>query len=139
MTTQALFDLANKHHHMLLEPPADGKIDSVSIRLPSGICAVFVGKTENKKEYREKLGHEMGHCEKNAFYTKLSAPTTREKCEESANRWQYENMVPEDELNAAFRAGIRTPWELSDLFDLPESVVVAAHNYYTHIKHALTR
>lgn len=130
MTTAALFALAESHGHFVMSTPSDGKIDSISIVLPSGVCAIMLKQSGiSEKEYRDHAGHEVGHCEKNAFYTKLSAPTTREKCEESANRWQYEHMVPVGDLLDAIRSG-KALWELSDLFCLPEQTVAAAYNYY---------
>ena len=131
MTTSALFALAHAHGHMILPPPSDGKIDSISIVLPTGTCAIILNADGiSEKDYRDHAGHEVGHCEKGAFYTRLSAPTTREKCEETANRWQYENMVPFCDLDAALKSGYKTPWELSDIFNLPERTVLAAIDYY---------
>lgn len=131
MTTQALFALSAAHGHLYINPKKVDGIDSAAVLLPSGRCAWTVSKHgTNSKEYRNKVSHEIGHCEKRAFYTRLSAPTTRGKCEESARRWQYEKMVPCEELISAFDRGIRTAWELAEEFDMPEDFVKKAVEYY---------
>lgn len=135
MTTEALFGIAENSGHLVLPPP-DGaeKLDSAAVLLPSGVCALMVRSAGlNRKAYRERLGHELGHAEEHAFYTKLSAPACRGRCEEMAKRWQYRNMVPLDELCRVMEVGIRTAWELSDYFDLPEPLIREAVAYYREI------
>lgn len=135
MTTEALLELAEKSGHLLLPPPKGLKtLDSAAVLLPSGTCALMVREAGvDRKAYRERLGHEVGHAEEHAFYTRLSAPTCRDKCEGMAKRWQYRNMVPLDELCRVMAAGIRTAWELSDYFELPEPLIREAVAYYREI------
>lgn len=131
MSTQALFCLAERHGHIYIPPTETGGIPAMSACLPSGVCGWTVdGRGLTRKEFRDRSSHEIGHCEKGAFYTRRAAPTTREKCEESARRWQYENMVTRDGLERAVKSGRRTLWELSDYFDLPETLIAGAIWYF---------
>lgn len=65
-----------------------------------------------------------------AFYTRLSAPTTKEKCEEQARRWQYENMVSLNDLVSAIQDGCREAWQIAERLDVPEKLVRGAEAYY---------
>lgn len=135
MTTRELFELSNRRGYLYIPPKETGGIKSLSICLPSGICGWTVdGRGLTRKEFRDKTSHEVGHCEKGAFYTRMAAPTTREKCEESARRWQYENMIGRDALERAVKSGRKTAWELSDYFDLPEYLIVGAMRYFSEIR-----
>lgn len=131
METAALIALSEKRGYLTAPPIPEKRVRSVSFELPSGTLAWIVDPDGiTSREYRDRVSHEIGHCEKRAFYTRLSAPTTRGKCEESARRWQYEKMVPCEELISAFDRGIRTAWELAEEFDMPEDFVKKAVEYY---------
>ena len=135
MTTRDLFALSRKQGHLYIAPKDCGGIPSLSVCLPSGRCAWTVnGRGMKRAEYRDRVSHELGHCEKGAFYTRLSAPTCRGKCEELARRWQYENLIGKDALDAAVRAGVTTTWELADRFELPENLIVGAIRYFSEIR-----
>ena len=51
-----------------------------------------------------------------------------------ARRWQYEHMIGKDGLEKAYRSGARTTWELSEYFDLPETLIIGAVHYLTEIR-----
>ena len=135
MTTAELFRLSAKRGYYYIPPSQTGGIPSLSVCLPSGVCGWTVnGRGLKRKDYRDRVSHEIGHCERGAFYTRLSAPTCRGKCEESARRWQYEHMIGKDALDDAFRRGITALWELSELFDLPEDLIAGAVRYFADVR-----
>ena len=135
MTTRQLFELSNRRGYLYIPPKETGGIKSLSVCLPSGVCGwTGDGSGMTRKEFRDRSSHEIGHCEKGAFYTKLSAPTCRGKCEEMARRWQYENMIGKDALERAVKGGRNTAWELSDYFDLPESLILGAIRYFSVVR-----
>ena len=135
LTVKELFRLSAKRGYYYIPPSQTGGIRSLSVCLPSGVCGWTVnGRGLKRKDYRDRVSHEIGHCEKGAFYTRLSAPTCRGKCEESARRWQYEHMIGRDELERAVRSGKKTPWELADYFDLPEYLILGAIRYFEEIR-----
>ena len=129
--TEELYAYAEEKGVIVLEPPPDGTIDSMAMLSPRGTPVVFFrpdGLTA--KDKNERLSHEIGHCRENAFYTVLSAPTTRAKCEEQANRWSYRRMIPLEKLLDCFSRGITTLAELSDELSVPENMIVRAVEYY---------
>lgn len=135
MTTRDLFALSKKKGYLYIAPKDCGGIPSLSVCLPSGRCAWTVnGRGMKRAEYRDRVSHELGHCERGAFYTRISAPTCRGKCEEMARRWQYEHMIGKEALDAAFRAGLKTTWELAEFFDLPEYLIIGAVHYFEEIR-----
>ena len=135
MSTRELFRLSEQRGHIYISPKETGGIPAMSACLPSGVCGWTVnGRGLKRKEYRNRVGHEIGHCEKGAFYTRISAPTCRGKCEESARRWQYENQIGREDLERAVRSGRKTLWELSDYFDLPETLILGAIRYFREVR-----
>lgn len=137
LTTAELFRLSAERGYLYIPPSETGGIPSLSVCLPSGVCGWTVnGRGLRRREYRDRVGHEIGHCERGAFYTKLSAPTCRGKCEEEARRWQYEHQIGRAELERAVKSGRRTLWELSDYFDLPETLVAGAVRYFREVRRA---
>lgn len=130
-TTQSLFDLSERHGHLYLEPLKDSPINSVALLLPSGRTAWTVNpEGMTNKQLRDHISHELGHAEEHAFYTRISAPTCRDKCEENARRWQYRKMVPLEDLISAVNRGVKTTWDLSELFEMPEDFIEKAFEYY---------
>lgn len=81
-------------------------------------------------EEKVKLGHELGHCETGSFYNEHATLDMRKKHEIRANRWAYKKLVPEDELLEAITKGYREPWELAEYFDVTESFLRDALDYY---------
>lgn len=57
---------------------------------------------------------------KNAFYNISSTFETRERQEERATRWAVHELVPADELKAAFDEGYTEIWQLAEYFDVSE-------------------
>lgn len=131
MTTQELLELSDRRGYLHLPADAAGGIDALAVQLPSGRCAWAVERSGiSTAVYRDKVSHELGHCERSAFYTRFSAPTTREKCEQAAKRWQYRNMVPLSALASAIRDGDREAWQIAERIDLPERLIREAVRYY---------
>lgn len=135
MTTEGLLELARRHNHVIVPPPREATIDSCALVMPDGIVAVLVDeeRCQTKAEYREKLSHELGHAERHAFYTRLSAPAARLRAEETARRWSWRTMVPPDELFRQMERGLRTPWELAEYFNVPQKMVTEAVTYYRDV------
>jgi hypothetical protein len=131
VTTDELLEYSDAEGFLHLPAWAAGGIPALSVQLASGRCAWAVEERGlTRAQYREKASHEIGHCARHSFYTRLSAPTTREKCEEAARRWSYRKMVSLDDLAAAFRDGDREAWQIAERLDVPEQMVRAAAAYY---------
>ena len=100
----------------------------VSLSTPDSI-AIDVDKLETTSEEKAVLGHELGHCMTGSFY-RINTFETRERMEARANRWVIKNLLPWRKLREAVYAGITTPWELAEYFNLPEQFINKSIEYY---------
>ena len=129
--TEDLLAFAEKRGYPVLEPPPDGILDSVAIISPRGTKCIFQrqnGKSE--AEINHGLAHELGHCEEDAFYTELTPPAGRLRCEGLAKRWSYRRMVPLTAIMEAIQKKEAEPWQIAEKLCVPESLVLEAVEYY---------
>lgn len=132
MTTEALYRYANRRGHMVLELRYQ-TIVSASVQLPDGQCCIGMDRRRLRTDAEEKtaLLHELGHCERGAFYTRSSPVDNRAKCEEMANRWAIKKELTYRKLLRAMRAGCTEPWQLAEYFSVTEDMIRKAYEYYT--------
>lgn len=129
--TEELYAYAEEQGYPVLEPPPGGTIDSMAMISPRGTpCIFFRSDGYTAAEQNERLSHEIGHCEEGAFYTILSAPTARGKCEEQARRWSYRKMVPLSAIMEGLSHGLRDVNEFSEFLEVPPQMVAEAVEYY---------
>ena len=76
------------------------------------------------------LAHELGHVETGAFYSRGASDLDRRRAELRAERWAIRHLISREDLLAAICDGCRTPWDLSEYFNLPERVVRSALALY---------
>ena len=102
----------------------------------SGGCHIAIDrrKVESSADEKHKLAHEIGHCETGAVYSRSMPYETMERCEERARRWAIENCLPIDELKIAMAAGLSETWQLAEWYDLPETFITDALQYYKEAK-----
>lgn len=85
---------------------------------------------ETEAEERVHLAHEIGHCEKGAFYNPYSELDIRARHELRADRWAIKKLVPIDELQSALKSGITEKWELAEHFNVTEKFICKAIDFY---------
>ena len=128
---EELYAYAEERGYPVIEPPKDGTIDSMAMLSPRGTpCIFFRPDGYTAQEQNERMVHEIGHCEELAFYTILSAPTCREKCEEKARRWSYRKMVPLSAILDGLSRGLRDVYDFSEELEVPPQMVADAIEYY---------
>lgn len=76
------------------------------------------------------LAHELGHVETGAFYTRDASGLDRRRAELRADRWAIRHLISREDLLAALRSGVSSPWDLSEYFNLPERVIREALAFY---------
>lgn len=105
---------------------------SMSVMSPNGECFIGVDPMllESERDEREKLAHELGHCETGAFYNIFSPYDIREKCEHRADCRAIELLVPKRSLIELLGSGRTEPYELAELFDVSEELMRRALSYY---------
>lgn len=95
--------------------------------------AVFLDFTQIKSTrlLRGICCHEMGHVATGALHKVDSPFELAERSEYRANRWMAEQYLTEESFREAFSAGYTELWQLSEYFDLPETDVQKAMDYWT--------
>ena len=132
MDILALYQLADDHNidvdWFLLN-----EAESLSAELPDGSCVIAIDPTKirSQAEHKVKLGHELGHCVKGAFYNPSSPWDIRQRHENRADRWEIQQLIPFEDMQAAFHEGCVTPWDLAERFGVTEAFIKKAFEYYT--------
>ena len=131
MTLKALYDIAEQDNIDVYSFQMN-ECESISL-LQNGECFIAIDPFRLKSETDEKikLAHELGHCEKGAFYNQYATCDIREKHERRANIWVIKKLVPKDKLIKANKSGFgENRWELSQYFDVTEDTMQFALDYY---------
>ena len=76
------------------------------------------------------LAHELGHVETGAFYTRDASGLDRRRAELRADRWAIRHLISREDLLAALRSGVSSPWDLAERFSLPEPLIREALSLY---------
>lgn len=76
------------------------------------------------------LAHELGHCEKGAFYNRYSKLDLKSRHERRAWTWAIKQLLPVDSLHQTIHEGNSEPWQLAEYFDYPQWFVEMALDYY---------
>jgi len=107
------------------------KVESMSVMLDDE-CAIGINPLLLRSEREEmlKLAHELGHCVLGAFYNEYSPFDIRAKHERRADEWAIKKLVTKDEFIDAVKSGNTEPWQLAEVFDLPEQLIRKAAQIY---------
>ena len=96
---------------------------------PAG-CHIAMRKGLPENLERVALAHELGHCERGAFYNRWSKFDLRERCERKADKRAIELLVPKEDLEFAFAQGYCTFFALAEYFGVTEKFIRKAVFYY---------
>ena len=131
MKTNELYDLAENNSIPVYSFNLP-LTSSVSISDKDGNCAIGIDPfaIQTTSDERVFLAHELGHCITGSFYNRYSDFDIRAKHEHRADKWAIKKLVPEDELQNAFKQGIVEPWNLAEYFNVTEDFIIKAVNYY---------
>lgn len=108
-----------------------------AIALPDGVIGLNPDKVDTTAGETVCLAHEMGHCLTGTFYSADDDVYRKGRCEQRADRWAMERLVPLGELKAALRRGVSRPYELAEHFGVTEEFVCKCLEYYHEAKGAL--
>ena len=110
------------------------RAESLSAELPDGHCVIAIdpSKLRSAAEHKVKLAHELGHCERGAFYNPASPWDIRQRHENKANKWAIQKLIPEDELQAAVADGCTEVWDLAERFGVTEDFMRKAICWYRY-------
>lgn len=131
MTITELYDIAEQDGIDVYSFQMN-ECESMSL-LQNGDCYIAIDpfKLHSDTDEKEKLAHELGHCETGAFYNEYAKCDIREKHERRANIWAIKKLVPKDKLIKAIQSGFgENRWELSEYFGVTEDLMQFALYYY---------
>ena len=107
--------------------------NNTAISTPDGFIGMDVDRLEDSAGELVCLAHEMGHCLTGSFYTLDSDRHQRQRCEERADRWAMETLVPLNDQKRALEMGLRHH-ELAELFGVTEEFLEKCLWYYREAK-----
>ena len=125
MTLYELYDIAENNN---IDVDYFPMRKAVSLSIENAI-AIDVDKLNSSADEKACLAHELGHCLQGAFYN-INTLETRGRMEYKADKWAITHLLPYPEFQTALTNGITTPWELAEYFNLPESFIKKAFDYY---------
>lgn len=128
------YDYCKAHHVDVI--PYDGcPQPGATIRF-QGNYAIFLDftKIRSTRLLRSVCCHELGHAATGALHKVDSPYELVERNEYRARRWVTEHYLTEEDFRSAFQDGCRELWQLVEYFDLPESDVEWALNFWTQSK-----
>ena len=135
-----MFDISDfydycKENHVDVIPYTGCPQPGATVR-DQGFYAVFLdfSKIHSTRLLRGVCCHELGHIATGALHKVDSPYELVERSEYRAARWVTENYLTEEAFRDAFRAGYVELWQLSEYFDLPESVIKDALTYWKERK-----
>lgn len=97
-----------------------------------GTSAIVLSEDHIASEANETvyLAHELGHCMTGAFYNIFSPMCHPGRCENRANIWAIKRLVAKEKLENAICLGTTDVWELAEHFNVTESFMAKAVEYY---------
>lgn len=109
----------------------DGKCDSVIVS-DGEHYGIFldIGKVQTPMQEKMAVTHEWAHYRTGSTYSINADETVRKQAERRADKAQIRRLVPKADLAAAVADGRTEPWELAEIFGVPESFMCQAIQYY---------
>ena len=98
----------------------------------SDYVVIDSAQVKSSVDEKMKLGHEIGHCITGGLYLHNSPYSVKKKCENRADKWAIERLVPLEELNNAAHDGYTEIWELAEHFDVTEDFVKKSLCWYLY-------
>lgn len=130
-----LFDLYDRAEEQGIEVDDVPMRALVSASFPEGWIALDTSKIQSASEEKTILAHEISHIETGSFYNIYSRYDLKSKCEYKANAHAIQLLIPQSQLQKAYRHGITEIWDLADHFGVTEDFVRQAVEYYAAHKH----
>lgn len=104
--------------------------ESLSEPIGNGAIAIDPFRITSSADEKVKLAHELGHCERGAFYNPYTSFDIVARHENRADTWAIKKLVPKDELNDAVLNGRIELWELAEYFGVTEPFMQKAISLY---------
>lgn len=111
------------------------KVAALSVCDDDGDCIIAIDfrKAASSAERKVIMAHELGHCERGAFYNQYSDFDIRSRHEYRADKWAVQQITPYDELIDACKQGYKERWQLADYFGVTEDFICRAFEIYRNM------
>ena len=129
-TINDLYKIAARHDILLESLPLHQADSVVVCQDDDYIIAMNSSRRYTGANQKTMLAHELGHCATGSLYNEKTPIITRSKCERRADEWAIKLLIPRDKLCWALRNGYKESWELADFFDVHESLIRKAIEFY---------
>jgi hypothetical protein len=121
MTNESLFSFAaSRGHEELFLHLTENK----AITVEADRFYIALAKNLSRTEEKELAAHELSYCEYGGTYCRFSKYGLKAQAEYRANKCAYYQLVSPDEITECVRAGIVTPWELAEHFEVSNEFMV---------------
>lgn len=106
------------------------RAESLSVQF-GDLCAICIDPTKlrDSVDEREKLAHELGHCETMSFYSPSTPFETVGRCEAKAERWSIKKLAPKSEIQRLINEHLDS-WEIAERLGVSEDFLRRAWEYY---------
>lgn len=133
MTVESLYVFADENNIPVIPFPL-GDLEAMSYMDGSGHSYIGIDpeRISSKQDEKLKLAHELGHAMQGAYYNVYATCDVWQKQENKADRWAFEHLVTEKEINEAVDRGFVENWQLAELFDLPPKTMARICHYYKY-------
>lgn len=109
-----------------------GNTDAATIKFKNDFGLFLdVQKVHTLRQEKEAVAHEWAHIVEDATYCVDAPPAIRQKAELRAERRTIKKLLPVERLRAAMQNGITEVWELAEFFNVSESLIMDAVEFYT--------
>lgn len=112
------------------------KCGSISLLMGEN-CYIGIDKDTPESELTERCAHELGHCEKGAFYNRFSPFDIVSRHEARADKWAIEKLCPEDELVEQLEQNVDSIYRLAQHFGVSEDFMIKACKFYGYYNEAI--
>lgn len=130
MTTCALLALAESKQHEVIYVSGT-TVDAFSVEVDK--CYIALSTDLSGTKEKEKLAHELGHCEYGGFYNVYSKYEIRNKAERRADKWAFMHLLPIGEVREACERGFCEVWEIAEHFGVSCEFATKAIRYYQSV------
>lgn len=125
MTAADLYALADAHGHACFGYPLP-ECGSLAVEI-DGRCYIGLDPRLFGRSEKERLAHELGHCEFGGFYNRFSDFDVIGRAERRADKWAFVHLCP---IELVRQHSALDLWELADHFGVSEHFLRRALAFY---------
>ena len=129
MNINKLYDIADKENIPVINFKMQNK--AIIGQIGKEYCiGLNYSKIDNSCEEKEILAEELGHYYTGSLYNSSMPFETVSRCENRANKWAYNVLIPYGKLRKAILKGIDNLYYLAEYFDVTAEYMNKAIEFY---------